>query len=911
MPCCNLLLAQDFEESWTSSSSDALHEHQNNGAAAGGGFCSDKALPSYAPNDVLEVIHMTISLSVDLPNEAIEGSVKHSIRNPRKHVPADGSILAAELSRITFNAVSAEIQQVLDTATGAPLDYSYDGKLLQVRFAKPFAPLETKIVEIKYRVEKPIAGLYFHVPDETIKDKVIHCITDHETERARYWLPCVDYPAVRTTLEFHLTAPKQYTSYANGADLGSNENADGTKTTSYKLDSPCPSYLICMAVGDYVEVADESVDGMPIKYIAPSNVSAEDLMTTFDRTPTMVRWLQEKVGYKFPWPKYYQIISPEIQGGAMENISLVTYTDRLCIDKIAATSYIDVVDSVNLHEMAHTYFGDLLVMRHFEHAWLKESWATYFSSLWLEDTAPWDEFRYKNIQNIKSYIAETGSYMRPIVTRTYDSSWELFDAHLYPGGAMRLHMLRCLLGDDVFWAAVKKYVNKFANKLVETEDFKRCLEEESGLNLTRFFDQWLFGIGYPKVKASYSYDSSKKRVQIVLEQTQVSKKDGIPVFDLSVEVEVVDAEGKLFKTTVVFEEDNPRAIGFVRVEEAKPAFVEIDPNGKVLMALEFAPDEDMMEAMIKKGRDIGTRIHAYKELVKSGSVTAMKKVRENLPSEQFWAVRAEAYRALSAAKTQAAVDILASSLLTETNPRALTVLVMSSNIRDAAIRKGLLHVLSDISKLAYNTRSQAYTQLGRQRHPDDLPLLLAAASDPNIGTAGIVRAGVMTGLGLHRSPEAHAFLLSRLPRGSEPMRGQVAVIAALAESAQWLDRVEKRKTAEEIAVFLRDPSHVIRASAVGALQVLKAAQHAAAAAATLVTFPEQDKPGYQKKIRGIREPEGAEGKVKELAGTVEELEGKLKKLEQQYQLLEAKLKEEAEKKKSEEKKEEKVEEKKE
>ncbi len=94
------------------------------------------------------------------------------------------------------------------------------------------------------------------------------------------------------------------------------------------------------------------------------------------------------------------------------------------------------------------------------------------------------------LDNAKAYIKETNSkYMRPIVTRVYDSSWAMFDRHTYPGGAWRLHMLRHLLGDESFWAGVRKYVKDYSGKTVETEDFRKYLEDASGLNLNKFFDQ--------------------------------------------------------------------------------------------------------------------------------------------------------------------------------------------------------------------------------------------------------------------------------------------------------------------------------------------------------------------------------------------------------------------------------------
>ena len=114
------------------------------------------------------------------------------------------------------------------------------------------------------------------------------------------------------------------TPLANGKLIKEEFSADKTlKTTHWELkEAPCPTYLICVAVGHLVEVEDETVDNIPIKYYAPKNTPADWLKRSFDKTPAMMKWIQKKLDYPFPWPKYFQIASPSI-GGAMENISLV------------------------------------------------------------------------------------------------------------------------------------------------------------------------------------------------------------------------------------------------------------------------------------------------------------------------------------------------------------------------------------------------------------------------------------------------------------------------------------------------------------------------------------------------------------------------------------------------------------
>jgi aminopeptidase N len=110
---------------------------------------------------------------------------------------------------------------------------------------------------------------------------------------------------------------------------------------------------------------------------------------------------------------------------------------------------------INSDRQAHTYFGDLVVIRHFEHTWLKEGWATYMEAVWLEENDTAEEFQYEMLLNSRSYAGETERYMRPMVTRVYDCSWDMFDSHTYPGCAWRIHMIRKKVGDAAFWSGVQ------------------------------------------------------------------------------------------------------------------------------------------------------------------------------------------------------------------------------------------------------------------------------------------------------------------------------------------------------------------------------------------------------------------------------------------------------------------------
>ncbi|KAJ3062333.1 hypothetical protein HK102_008803, partial [Quaeritorhiza haematococci] len=449
-------------------------------------------------------------------------------------------------------------------------------------------------------------------------------------------------------------------------------------------------------------------------------------------------------------------------------------------------------------------------------------------ALYLEDHYGKDDFHEMMLTNARDYIAETESYVRPMVTRTYDSSWMMFDHHTYPGGAWRIHQLRRMLGDEAFWTGVKNYISTYSGHVVETDDFRKCLERESGLNLTKYFDQWFYSKGFPKLKGTYTYDPQKRLVQISLEQTQSTGKGkdssasfsgaagDIPFFEFSLDVEVTDEGGKVYKTEVVFdgEASGKKAVGFVVLDESqggvknKPRMVRVDPDLKWLFTLEMNTGEEVLENTARHAGDIMNRIRAYQELIKIGTASAMKKVRAAVKEEGYHGVRTEVASALSRAKTQASITILAEMLAAEKEPLAMWHVADSCSIRDEEMRTALKKFL-ERTDLPYTARCKALESLGRQRHPDDIPYLLSVARDDSQqGQHGIIRRGALHALAYTRSAEGFAYLLTRLPRGIEQIeRLRPTVVQSLAITTRWQDDAPPsapRKNLSHVADLLID-----------------------------------------------------------------------------------------------------------
>jgi len=848
----------------------------------GGDFATPGATSQYPPDLALEPRHLHMALHLDFDpgdgEKRLDGTVTTTVCANREGA-----------SRIVLHAVDFE-QVGVSGADSDELTWRYDGREITIDWAEPFRLGEERRFSVSYSIDDPITGLTFSIPDDVYPDVARWAATDNESERARHWLPCVDLPAVRTTLTFAITAPKHMTILANGLLTSEEAAGKGMKTAVWDLDFPCPSYLVCFAVGEFVRADDEPVGDIETTYFgAEGRVTADDLMRSFGDTPRIMRWMVERFGVEFPFTKYFQFALPGI-GGAMENISLVSWDDRLVLDETWAKDIGERVELVNVHEMAHSYFGDAVVVRDFAHAWLKESWATYTEALWYEDMYGDDDYRYEMFNDARAYMTEADErYARPIVTRVFDSSWDMYDMHLYPGGAWRIHMLRRILGEDAFWGMVTDYLDTYSRRTVETEDFLRLLEAHSGRSLGRFFDQWIHGKGYPKLKVTFEFDKEKACATFTIVQTQVPEKPGKddePVepfaFDLTVAWEAEDGEWS--RRTVAMD---TRRHCFVVDMPAAPKQIRIDPDGSLLHRPDFNPGNGMLERAVRHAPDVVGRILAAEELAKTGKRKNLEIVGDAFEAEAYYGVRSEMVSAVAKSKVAAAIPLLVRFMKIEKDPRVLAIIATKAgDYRDARVA-GALRSLLERDDLTYAVRAVAYVSLGRQRGEHDLDLLTAGADD--VGYRSLVRSGALRGLAATRTQAAFETLLSRAGPGRDTQDTAMVVPSAIAGAAFHVDRRHRDRAVEVLTDLLRDPDWRVRRAAIGGLAVLKASPAAGAVEAALATFPEQDHPRLRRTLAALRAGPGDAGDAAKLRKELDEVAEKNRKLEERLDNIEARL----------------------
>jgi aminopeptidase N len=401
---------------------------------------------------------------------------------------------------------------------------------------------------------------------------------------------------MKMTTELRVRVPPRFTVLSNGELLQQNKPAGKPWTYHFRLDRPHPSYLVTLVAGEFSVVSDRPANlgkhgKIPIQYYVPPE-RKKDSARSFGETPRMVELFSRLTGTPFPWSRYSQIVVSDFIFGGMENTTATTMYEHVLLDERAA---IDISSNdLVAHELAHQWFGDYVTCRDWSHAWLNEGFATYFEHVEREDRLGRDEYDYGVAGDLESYLAEAnGRYSRAIVCRDYAEPIDLFDRHLYEKGALVLHMLRRELGDETFWAGIRRYLAAHAHGIVETNDLVRALEAESGRSLERFFDCWVFRPGHPELKVKVGYDDGLLSLQVKQQQ----KLGDTALFDFTLEVEVGNKDGSTSRHTKAISDASDTLV--VALPE-RPAFVAFDPDFRVTSSIEFEAPADMLRNQLAK-----------------------------------------------------------------------------------------------------------------------------------------------------------------------------------------------------------------------------------------------------------------------------------------------------------------------
>ena len=743
----------------------------------------------YARSRNYDLQHSKIALRFDLEQKKVIGEVTHWL-----------SILRDGTAEIAFDSVGLTIHSVTLNKSAAKFETTADKLLVSLTAAVKTGDK----FEITIRYEgKPSKGMYFILPDKDYPDRPKQIWTQGESEDTRYYLPTYDYPNDRLTTETILTVPASWLTVSNGKLMSVTDAGKGLKTWFWKESVPSSTYLITVVAGEFDEVKD-SWRGIPLTYYAPKG-RGDRLSINYGRTPAMMDLFVRKFGVEYPWEKYSQAMVDDFVAGGMENSSATTNNSSSLVHPKLAPEYLNGEDELISHELAHQWFGDLVTCKDWGNVWLNEGFASFGEILWTEAHYGKEQADYERWRGFREWFGEINLYDKPIVRHDFDAAVDEFDGNAYGKSGWVLYMLRQQIGEDAFYAGLKRYLEVNRGKNAVTADLAKAVEDATHLNIDEFLGQWIYGAGAPRFELSYTYDSEKQQVALTVKQTQ--KVDGrVGIFREPVEVEITTASGpKLYPITV-----SKTYQVFTFPSDTAPLMVLFDHGGQILKSANFHREKKEWLYQAKHASEVSDRAEAVVVLGKiKGDEEILGTLGDVLRNDKFWGVRATAADALGQLGGAAAAKILLDAADSNEQPwlRSRIVTALGNFPGNSTV----IEKLETIAKQdrSYRARAAALQALGQLKTPNALATLEAAvaADSPD----GFLRKAALRSFGSLGDDKAVPLLLEWTKAG-KPIDARTAAIYSLARLQK-----DDQEITQKIASYLAEVHFPVRMASIYAL----------------------------------------------------------------------------------------------
>ena len=424
-----------------------------------------------------DVISYYIDIEIDDQEQYISGSVEAEVIAQENLEVVEYNLVGLEVSSVLIDGESTGFTQA-DGIISIPVTVENNQQFTTKVFYSGNPQLSTDGYNI---------GMVF-------RPNMVFTISDPNA--TRNWFPCYDHPWDKAIVSFNVTCRDDWVAACNGLQGDTIDNENGTKSYEWIGENPMSTYLAVIHIAPYLlieqEFIKESGQVIPIQHFVQSNYY-DDCLVDFERIPEMMQAYTDAYG-EYPFEKYGQALVNMQTYGAMEHQTMTTL----------GVSYID--GSPNdpeytvAHELSHHWFGNSLTPFTWKDVWLSEGFATYSEGVWANHLLGYDAMiDYVNV-NIQNYYKNWQNSAGP--QTIYDPDYlAYFTPPSYEKAASVLHMLRLELSDEVFWSMMQSWFANNQNGNVITEEFKEHCENMSGLDLSQFFQQWIYSPGIP----SYEY----------------------------------------------------------------------------------------------------------------------------------------------------------------------------------------------------------------------------------------------------------------------------------------------------------------------------------------------------------------------------------------------------------------------
>jgi aminopeptidase N len=344
--------------------------------------------------------------------------------------------------------------------------------------------------------------------------------TQMEPTDARRMFPCWDEPAFRARFELTAVIPARWSAVSNMPVARRTVRGDLASVT-FQTTPSMPSYLVAFVAGDIASISAEH-DGHKFAVWAVRG-QQHNGQTALANAQQILSDYDDYFGYRYPLPKLDSIAVPGGFGGAMENWGAITYNEQLLL--LTPQSTIgdrQSVYSVQAHEMAHQWNGDLVTMGWWDDIWLNESFASWRAA---KETAlrnpSWKWWESEDASRERAMAADARQSSHPIQQHVSDELQvkNAFDPEItYDKGQSVLRMLEAFIGADAFRDGIRSYIKAHAYSNATTLDLWQALTEASHQNIGGIAGDWTEQGGFPLVQVTAICDGSGGRTLILSQQ---------------------------------------------------------------------------------------------------------------------------------------------------------------------------------------------------------------------------------------------------------------------------------------------------------------------------------------------------------------------------------------------------------
>lgn len=402
-----------------------------------------------SPNEVA-VTHLDLDLIVSFDKQRIKGTATYSMRNH------GGEMLVLDTRGLEINAVTDEAGNALQFKLQKP--DSIKGSALAVMLDKA-----TSKVAVRYSTTVNSAGLQWLAPEQN-DGKTPFLYSQGQAILTRSWIPIQDSPAVRITYNARITVPAGMTAVM-GALGNVQQQTPGQTVFEFKQPHAIPPYLISLAVG---QLEFKKISERTGVYALPGVLP--EAVTEFQDLDNMLT-ASEKLCGPYVWERFDVLVLPaSFPFGGMENPMLTFATPTILAGDRSLVSLI-------IHELAHSWSGNLVTNANWNDFWLNEGWTVYLERrivemLYGKETA--EMMTVLGFQDLKATIADMPVQHSDTGLRLHLEGRDPDDGMTdvaYERGSMVIKEIELAWGREAFDTFIPHYFKSFSFRSITTDEF--------------------------------------------------------------------------------------------------------------------------------------------------------------------------------------------------------------------------------------------------------------------------------------------------------------------------------------------------------------------------------------------------------------------------------------------------------